>query len=377
MERLLVFNREQVVIRNDEGEIIAEMPQGNRQGLPPRSAEGGEQWIVFSSSSPGDRLNISKAVPRGAIARSIQPALFGGLLIGILSAAGSVAASALLSGLISKPVVRLAERVRDIELKTLVLEGEPERGDELSILEHHITLFIERIRQLIRVEYDSKLQARLAQIDALQAQINPHFLHNTLQLIGSLSLAGRSQEAYRVTTALSCLMRYSMAFVDSFVSLEEELRNLEHYFTIQRERVADRFSVDIHVDRRVNDCLMPKLLIQPLVENAFRHGFSAKSGRWHLSITAFEDEEGKVHIVVRDNGAGIPEPLLSQLAAQLESRNREGVLLESLRLSEHIGLLNTNDRIRLSYAQGGGLSLRSREGEFTEVTLCFEARRPA
>jgi two-component system sensor histidine kinase YesM len=377
MSRLLLLNQEQIVIQNDEDEVIASLPGHN--GLAGGKADGfanGDQWVRFSSYAPRERLSISKAVPRREIARSILPAVYGGLLIGILSAMGAIAASALLSSIMSKPVARLAERVRNIELQTLVLAGEDESGDEVSLLEHHITLFVQRIRQLIRDEYDSKMQARLAQIDALQAQINPHFLHNTLQLIGSLSLAGRSQEAYRMTTALGSLMRYSMGFDDSFVTLDDELRNLEHYFTIQRERFTDRFSVDMHVDPQVKDCLVPKLLVQPLVENAFSHGFTG-SRRWQLDITAFQDEAGKVHVVVRDNGAGIEEELLKRLQEQIDQRNREGSFLGPLRLAEHIGLLNTNDRIRLSYAPGDGLTLSSKAGEFTEVSLCFEARRHA
>jgi two-component system sensor histidine kinase YesM len=373
MSRLLLLSQERIVIQNDEGEVIASLPVAS--GNEVSNLANGDHWVRFSSYAPRERLSISKAVPRREIARSILPAVYGGLFIGILSAIGAVAASALLSGIISKPVVRLAERVRNIELQTLVLGGEDERGDEVSLLEHHITLFVQRIRQLIRDEYDSKLQARLAQIDALQAQVNPHFLHNTLQLIGSVSLAGRSQEAYRITTALSSLMRYSMAFEDSLVTLDDELHNLEHYFTIQRERFTDRFSVDMHVDPQVRDCLVPKLLIQPLVENAFRHGFSGSSQRWQLGITAFQDESNKVHVVVRDNGAGIEEGLLRRLQDQIDQRNREGSLLGPLRLAEHIGLLNTNDRIRLAYAPGDGLTLRSKAGEFTEVSLCFEARR--
>jgi two-component system sensor histidine kinase YesM len=377
MGRLLLVNQERIVIENDEGEPIASLPVLNVlvDALEDDFANG-DQWVRFSNFSPRERLSISKAVPRREITRSILPAVYGGLFIGILSAVGAVVASALLSGIMSRPVARLAERVRNIELRTLVLAGEDESGDEVSLLEHHITLFVQRIRQLIRDEYDSKMQAKLAQIDALQAQINPHFLHNTLQLIGSLSLAGKSQEAYRMTTALGSLMRYSMGFDEAFVTLDDELRNLEHYFTIQRERFTDRFSVDMHVDPQVKDCLVPKLLVQPLVENAFSHGFTG-SRRWQLDITAFQDEAGKVHVVVRDNGAGIEEDLLKRLQDQIDQRNRDGGLLGPLRLAEHIGLLNTNDRIRLSYVPGDGLILHSKAGEYTEVSLVFEARRQA
>jgi len=112
-----------------------------------------------------------------------------------------------------------------------------------------------------------------------------------------------------------------------------------------------------------------------LVENAFRHGFRAQNRRWELGIAAFLDDDGKLLLIVRDNGAGIGEELLRKLQDEIDRRNRSGGFLAPLRLSEHIGLLNTNDRIRLAYAPGDGLSLRSAEGEFTEVSLRLEARR--
>ncbi len=121
-------------------------------------------------------------------------------------------------------------------MQSLVLETDEEGGDEVSVLEHHISLFVSRIRTLIREEYDAKLQARTAQFKALQAQINPHFLHNTLQLIGSISLAKDVPQVYRVSTSLSNLMRYSMDMERMYVTLEEELINLENFFFIQKQR---------------------------------------------------------------------------------------------------------------------------------------------
>lgn len=374
MRRLVTVDHERIAIQNDEGELIATLPEGLDRAALPFSEDERRHWVPFYNFSQRERLSISKVVPRREISRSILPTVYGGLLIGLLSAVGAVGASAFLSGAISKPLARLADRVKNIELHSLVLEGDEEGGDEISLLELRITGFVERIRQLIRDEYDTKLQAKLAQIDALQAQINPHFLHNTLQLIGSVSLAGKSEEAYKVTAALSGLMRYSMAFDESFVSLDEELRNLEHYLTIQRERFSDRFTVDLHVEPQVRGCLVPKLTLQPLVENAFRHGFKAQNRRWELGIAAFLDEDGKLLLIVRDNGAGMSEGLLRKLQDEIDLRNRTGGFLAPLRLSEHIGLLNTNDRIRLAYAPGDGLRLRSQEGEFTEVSLRLEAR---
>ncbi|TVR68061.1 MAG: HAMP domain-containing protein [Spirochaetaceae bacterium] len=369
MERLLVVQQEQIFLLNDEGEVVHAYPAEEVERL-----DESDSWVVFSSREARDKLGIMKRVPRREIVRSILPTVFSGLSVGLLSAIIAVIASILLSALISRPVTRLAERVKNIELQTLVLEEDQHGSDEVRVLEQRITLFVERIRELIRNEYDMKMQARLAQIDALQAQVNPHFLHNTLQLIGSISLAHDVPEVYRISSALSKLMRYSMAFEAHFVSLDEELQNLENYILIQKERFADRFSLDLSVDSQVRRCLVPRLLLQPLAENSFKHGFSGKSGSWVLTITAFLDESNKVHIIVRDNGKGIDPSTLDQLQSQLRARDSSTTLLNPLRLSEHIGLLNTHDRIRLSYADGDGLQIGCVQGEYTEVRLTLEGR---
>ena len=389
MERLLVVQQERLFLFNDGGEVVhtypdatgeedlnTEVVQTAVQAWENNLSES-DSWVVFATWGSRDTLRIMKLTPRKEIVRSILPTVFSGLFVGLFSAIGAIIASVLLSALMSRPVARLAERVRNIELETLILEEDTHDGDEVRILEQHITLFVERIRELIRNEYDMTMQAKLAQIDALQAQVNPHFLHNTLQLIGSIALARNAPEVYRISAALSRLMRYSMAFEEHFVSLDEELQNLENYILIQKERFTDRFFVDVSVDKQVRECLVPKLLLQPLAENSFKHGFPGKSGAWRLTVTVFLDESNKVHIIVRDNGTGIDPTTLEELQAQLRARDRGNTFLNPLRLSEHIGLMNTHDRIRLSYAPGDGLQISCVQGEYTEVRLILGGKRNA
>ena len=173
-------------------------------------------------------------------------------------------------------------------------------------------------------------------------------------------------------------MRYSMAFDDregGLVTLKEELKHLENYFLIQKERFRDRINISISIDPDVLDCLIPKLLIQPLVENSFQHGFSRKTGNWSLRIRACIKEDSKVHVIIHDNGDGIPEEILNHLKETISSRNQEDHYTQPLKLKEHIGLLNTNDRIRLLFSVGDGLKISSKEGEFTEIEIIFDARR--
>jgi len=384
LSTLQIYENEQLYIINDEAALLMAVPEVETSLENLISLEDfkivndvfyteKDGNIIFSTFDQQEPLSIIKVVPKSEVITSILPTVYTGLILGLVSLLVSVAISAILSSVISKPVVGLARRVKNIELESLILEEDEESADEVKVLEHHIAAFIERIRQLIRNEYDITLQSKTAQINALQAQINPHFLHNTLQLIGSISLSQGGDEVYRISESLSSLMRYSMDFKEPFVSLDEELKHLDNYLFIQKERFNDRMSVSFSISPAVRSALIPKLLLQPIVENSFMHGFETKSGSWKLSIIAFSDEE-KLHIIVKDNGSGM-EPLeVERINRELKAL-RTGALISSMTTSEHIGLMNVNERIRLTSSIDDGVTVRSIKGEGTTIELACEIRR--
>ena len=384
LSTLQIYENEQLYIINDEAALLMAVPEvetslENLIALEDFKIVNDVFYtekdgnIIFSTFDQQEPLSIIKVVPKSEVITSILPTVYTGLILGLVSLLVSVAISAILSSVISKPVVGLARRVKNIELESLILEEDEESADEVKVLEHHIAAFIERIRQLIRNEYDITLQSKTAQINALQAQINPHFLHNTLQLIGSISLSQGGDEVYRISESLSSLMRYSMDFKEPFVSLDEELKHLDNYLFIQKERFNDRMSVSFSISPEVRSALIPKLLLQPIVENSFMHGFETKSGSWKLSIIAFSDEE-KLHIIVKDNGSGM-EPLeVERINRELKAL-RTGALISSMTTSEHIGLMNVNERIRLTSSIDDGVTVRSIKGEGTTIELACEIRR--
>jgi two-component system sensor histidine kinase YesM len=231
-------------------------------------------------------------------------------------------------------------------------------------------LFVDRIRELIHQEYDTRLEAKNAQINALQAQINPHFLYNTLQLMGSVAYSRGVHEVNRIAEALSDLMRYSMNYDGEFVTLDEELRHLNNYFFIQKQRFYDKFAVELAIDEQAGSCRIPKLLIQPIVENCFSHGFESSTRPWRLSVMAFLNDDDKIHIIVRDNGVGMSQEHLAELRNRLAT-----VQATCFSGSEHIGLLNVHARIRLYFSGNDGLQIDSTPETGTKVTLIFDAHR--
>ena len=384
LSTLQIYENEQLYIINDEAVLLMAVPERETSLKKLISLENfkivndvfyteKDGNIIFSTFDQQEPLSIIKVVPKSEVIRSILPTVYTGLILGLVSLLVSVAISAILSSIISKPVVGLARRVKNIELASLVLEEDEESVDEVKVLEHHIAAFIEQIRQLIRNEYDITLQSKTAQINALQAQINPHFLHNTLQLIGSISLSQGGEEVYRISESLSSLMRYSMDFKEPFVSLDEELRHLDNYLYIQKERFNDRMSVSFSISPEVRTTLIPKLLLQPIVENSFMHGFETKSGSWKLTIIAFSDDE-KLHIIVKDNGCGMEPEEVERINLELKAP-RTGALISSMSSSEHIGLMNVNERIRLTSSIDDGVTVTSIKGEGTTIELVCEMRR--
>ena len=387
LSTLQIYAHEQIHIINDEGVPLLALPEmkdslDDLLSLQEYKVVNDVLYtekqgnIIFSTFSTQEPLGIIKVVPKSEVIGSILPTVYTGLLLGLASLLVSILISAILSSRISKPVVGLAQRVKNIEMESLQLEEDEESADEVKVLEHHIAAFIERIRQLIRNEYDITLQSKTAQINALQAQINPHFLHNTLQLIGSIALAQGEAEVYRISGALSSLMRYSMDFNEHLVPLEEELKHLDNYLYIQKERFSDRMIVSFSISPEVRTALIPKLLLQPIIENAFMHGFATKSGQWKLSIIAFADE-GKLHIIVKDNGSGMEKEEVERINGELKAP-RTGALISSMTTSEHIGLINVNERIRLTSSGEDGVTVTSMKGGGTTVELvCGIHRRDA
>lgn len=205
---------------------------------------------------------------------------------------------------------------------------------------------------------------RKAQAIALQAQINPHFLYNTLESINwkVMRLTNGKNEASQMILSLSTLLRLTLETKEDLVPLRRELEHVKLYAEMQKLRYKDRFHLDCHVEEKLMDCKIVKLVLQPLVENAIYYGIKQSPHNGTITIRAFARRDVMV-VRIRDNGIGIP-PLTVQ---QLNESLRGNILQEN----EHIGLRNVNQRIRLAFGEQYGLSVRSKVGVGTivEITL--------
>ena len=327
----------------------------------------GDFW--FYRTVNGGKLQVLLTVPNGNITSALWTTFLSGLIAAVIAVGASAFASIIYSRAITRPIAELSETMRNFTLQDVA--AITSRTDEIGVLEESFTVMVERNQELVAAEFQTKLEKRNAQLRALQAQINPHFMYNTLQVIGGIALKKQAPEIYGVTTALSDIMRYSLNFSKEMVSLREELRYLEAYLTIQNQRFGGRIQLESELAPETMDCMIPKLILQPLIENSFEHGLVDKAGAWNIRITGAVTAGGDLSLAVADNGLGIPEWRLRQIQEEL-TRDAE----KALRSGSHIGLCNVDARLRLRYPGGGyRVTVESAEGEGTTVRVLLQAVR--
>ena len=232
-------------------------------------------------------------------------------------------------------------------------------GEEFADLLVSIHDLNGKIMKTSNALYEVELQRKIAELSYLKSQINPHFLYNTLDLIRSLSFDHHVPEVADIAVSMGKILRYSIKG-EEFVTLEQELDITQAYINIQLARFAGKITVITNISAAAKNRPVMKMLLQPLVENAIFYGLEPKDGNGILYISGYVEEKQLI-ITVRDDGIGITADTLSSIQKELSS--------ELYDTSRHVGLVNTNARIRLQYGTGFGLTISSICGDGTCVTI--------
>lgn len=255
---------------------------------------------------------------------------------------------------------RLQQRVNRINDKMeQVIQGDlsvripVEHSDEFGRIESEFNSMVAEIDRLIREVRQGEQQKRLAELDFLQAQINPHFIHNTLTSIRFMLEMGKVREAGEMIFYFSKLLRRTISRSNEFITLEEEVRTLEDYVNLQKFRYQDSFEASYDISPQTLNARVPALILQPVVENAIFH--SVGRSMVHISISA-RREDSQLILIVEDDGVGMSREL------------RETVLHKDVQVNR-VGLRNVHDRIQLNYGKEYGLAITEREGHGTRVTF--------
>lgn len=315
---------------------------------------------------PGCELGILAAVPVEEMLldqKILTSALLGIILVFLLLCAGVYGS---LSLVISKPLTRLEEKLTQVSENHLDVVFDVEGSREIDRINRAVTGLMERIRTLISnldQEMDSR---RIAELNILHEQINPHFLYNTLDTIYQLCSIGEIREAQAMTSQLATFYRIGVSKGGNDISLEEEFTHTRMYLSILQTRFDD-FDYVLVLPEELKNYRTLKTVLQPLAENAIYHGIRPMRKGGLICIEA-KREKADILIRVSDNGAGIPENRLTELREALEQRPVRQAP------GKVYGLLNVHARIRMTYKEDYGLTIESRPERGTVVCLRIPAR---
>lgn len=294
--------------------------------------------------------------------RTVQD-VFSGLsyLMGLTSLMLCAAYALWMAGHLFQPIHTLTDAMEAVESGNMNIIIPEDRADELGSLSRGFNRMNRKYRENLASSVERQRELDDTRVRMMQAQLNPHFLYNTLDSIKWMGVTNHVPEIANLATDLGVLLRASISW-DEFITVEKELELIERYLEIQYIRFEDRFTCEIAVDETVMHCMMPKLSLQPIVENAIIHGV-ADLEEGYIKITS-RQEGNTLVLSVTDNGCGIPEAMLQKLT---DTTLRTPV--------KHLGMYNVNQIIRLHYGPDYGLRAWSVPGEGSTVELHLPMER--
>ena len=279
-------------------------------------------------------------------------------LVGVVVAVGIMSYLSPLS--ITRPFKELSQVTDEIAKGNLSVRANVNTGVEATALSNSMNTMIDKINELLEQVTTEQIRLRKAEFELLQAQINPHFLYNTLDAIIWLAEAGEQKRVVGMVRNLSDFFRTSLNQGKDINSIKEEMLHVKSYLEIQHVRYQDILSYDIEVPEALYIYSIPKITIQPLVENALYHGIKNKRGMGHISIRG-EAGEKDFTITVTDDGIGIDETRLRQVQSGIQNKVLTG--------KDFYGLYNVCERIRLNFGEEYGIFIESVYGEGTSVRV--------
>lgn len=314
------------------------------------SAETGWKLVILT---PVNYTTAGISVLRTAI---LVSGAVGGLLFLVLTF--------ILSTMITRPILTLIKAMRGSRLGTLKTNPNSSSTMEINELNNTYNQMVDSLNELIEVVYQKEIIQSRTELKALQSQINPHFLFNTLEAFyWELDEKGE-EELAQIVVAMSGLFRYviNRSDDDEWVTLGDELEHAERYLKIMEMRMVDRLMWRIEADEECRKVPLPKLLIQPLVENAILHGIEQRVGPGTVRLHAEpSSREGYIRVTVTDDGPGMDKDTVLALYASMKEGHVSGSK------GTGVGISNVDRRLRLYYLENGGLEIQSELGRGTSI----------
>ena len=301
--------------------------------------------------------------------RAVNMANYLLILSGVISCIILIGFNVLLSRDLLNPINTLVGNIKSFENNDTLTPVSVERTDELGYLMKMFNKLIEHLEKLIKTVYVEKQAQDAAQIKALQAQINPHFLYNTLETINWLALVHNAKDISDMILSLSALMKANAGKLDKIITLDEELEYARSYCTIMHYRFGDELEFRYKIDDDVRSMYVPTLTLYPLIENSILHGTEKSDKKGIVFVHAFKENDNFILEVI-DNGIGLDNSAVRNINSELE--NSEFASFEQEKPGEKsIGLSNTNKRIKLLFGSEYGIKVFSEYGYYCKMRCTF------
>lgn len=321
---------------------------------------GSTDYIILCEQSNTTGWTVWLYQPVGLAGEAMRPiGVMAGVTI-LICILAAVLAYFITSGMVSGRIERLTCLMQEVQEGSMDMQMESDDRDEIGMLYRGFGSMMKRIRTLINEVYLSKITQKEAELKALQAQINPHFLYNTLSLINWKALAAGEEDISRMTLALSTFYRTALNRGRNVLQVEAELSNTRAYLEIQSMLHDGDFDYEIEAQPEILQCESLNLILQPLVENAIHHGIEEKTdGRGKITVRGWK-EDNCVWFMVEDNGVGMEQKVADKILT-MESKG--------------YGVRNVDERIRLCYGEKYAMKVESVVGKGTKMTIHFPAKQ--
>lgn len=316
------------------------------------------EYIVSSHEFRKGKYKLVGIIPLEELLKDSKKISYLIFTLSVLCVISVISGSIVLSKVITKPIVNLKNKMLYIQEGNLDVEFENLSMDEIGLLSYGFQQMIFKVKELMEnLEYEHK-KKREIELTLLHAQIKPHFLYNTLDVIYALSELGRPKDVQKTTKALADYYRIVLSKGEELISIRDEIKNVNDYLSIQKLRYSDVFDYEIDIDSNIKEYIISKLTLQPLIENAIYHGLKNKPTFGQLRVVGFV-ENRNIIIKVWDNGVGIPKERLKMLFIKSINNNNK----------KSFGLYNVDARLKLIFGEEYGLTVVSQECKYTEITI--------
>ena len=350
--------QQQLILSGVKEELLEEVVESKQKSI--QMQEEGENRIYTPLHSKETGWTIVGVTYSSELVQNERTMRYVYIALAATLIALAFAMAFFMSNEITKPVKQLKNAMKEVQKGDFRPVSISVKSDnEIASLNRSFNHMTEQIDELIKKNINEQREKQKSEMKALQSQINPHFLYNTLDSIIWLIEAGDNENAVVMTSALARFFQQAIGNSVVYVSVWKELEYTRNYLIIQQMRYKDKLDFEIQVEEEIFECKIIKLILQPLVENSLYHGLKYKDGQGHITITGYR-QGNKLIIKVMDDGAGISEDKLKQIFSEGNKSHRK---------HNGVGMGNIQSRIKLYYGEAFGLQAESEEGVGTTITI--------